>query len=147
MSWLWIVPVLGLLVIIHELGHFVTARVLGIRVEEFGVGFPPRLFAIRHNGIDYSLNALPIGGFVRIVGENGDSTEPDSFAVQPAWKRIIVLAAGSFMNLVLAVVLFIGMGMGGEPVADNSQVGLAQITADSPAAAAQLQPGDLLLAV
>src|SRR5690242_7185307 len=122
MSWLWIIPVLGVLVVIHELGHFVTARMLGIRVEEFGIGFPPRVFAIRHNCIDYSLNALPIGGFVRILGENGDSTAADSFAVQPAWKRIIVLAAGSFMNLALAIALFIGLGVAVEPVADNPKV-------------------------
>ena len=68
--------ILVVLVVIHELGHFVTARLLGIRVEEFGVGFPPRLFAVRHKGIDYSLNALPIGGFVRIVGENCGAIAP-----------------------------------------------------------------------
>jgi regulator of sigma E protease len=147
MSWLWIVPVLGILVIIHELGHFVTARVLGIRVEEFGIGFPPRLFAIRHNNLDYSLNWLPIGGFVRILGENGDSDAPDSFGRAAAWKRIIVLAAGSFMNLLLALLLFIGLGLFGEPVPDSTQVGFASIVTSSPASAAHLQAGDLLLSV
>jgi regulator of sigma E protease len=144
MSWLWIFPVLGLLVFIHELGHFVTARMLGIRVEEFGIGFPPRMFAVRRNGIDYSLNWLPIGGFVRIVGENGDSDAPDSFGVQPAWKRIIVLAAGSFMNLLLALIFFIALGLAGERVADNMRVGFASISPNSPAARAALQPGDML---
>ncbi|HMA36386.1 MAG TPA: RIP metalloprotease RseP [Chloroflexia bacterium] len=147
MSWLWIIPVLGVLVIIHELGHFVSARMLGIRVEEFGLGIPPRLFAIRHNNIDYSLNALPIGGFVKILGENGESAAPDSFGMQPAWKRIIVLAAGSLMNLLLALLLFIALGLFGDRVADNTHVGFTSISADSPAAKAQLQPGDLLLAV
>src|SRR5213592_3752957 len=104
-SWLWIVPVLGVLVIVHEMGHFFSARWLGIKVEEFGIGFPPRMFAVRRNGIDYSLNWLPIGGFVKILGENGESAAPDSFAVQPAWKRIIVLAAGSAMNVLMALVL------------------------------------------
>lgn len=147
MSWLWIVPVLGVLVVIHELGHFVSARVLGIRVEEFGIGFPPRAFAIRHNNIDYSLNWLPLGGFVRILGENGDSTAPDSFGVQPAWKRIIVLAAGSAMNLLLALILFIALGLVGERMADSAQVGFASISANSPASRAALQPGDILLRV
>jgi len=147
LAWLWIFPVLGSLVLIHELGHFVTARLLGIRVEEFGLGFPPRMFAIRHNNIDYSLNWLPIGGFVRILGENGDSSAPDSFGAQPAWKRIIVLAAGSTMNILMALLLLIALGIMGERVADNTKVGFAQITPNSPAARANLQVGDLLLAV
>lgn len=147
LAWLWIFPVLGSLVLIHELGHFVTARLLGIRVEEFGLGFPPRMFAIRHNNIDYSLNWLPIGGFVKILGENGDSSAPDSFGSQPAWKRIIVLAAGSTMNILMALLILIALGIMGERVADDTQVGLAQITANSPAARANLQVGDLLLAV
>src|SRR6476659_10687553 len=110
-SWLWIVPVLGSLVFIHELGHFVTARLLGIRVEEFGIGFPPRMFAVRRNGIDYSINWLPIGGFVKILGENGDSDDPASFGRAAAWKRIIVLAAGSFMNILLALLIFSAMAV------------------------------------
>ncbi len=147
LAWLWIFPVLGSLVLIHELGHFVTARLLGIRVEEFGLGFPPRMFAIRHNNIDYSLNWLPIGGFVKILGENGESSAPDSFGAQPAWKRIIVLAAGSTMNILMALVLLIALGILGERVADNTKVGFAQITPNNPAARANLQVGDLLLAV
>ncbi|MGI8587070.1 MAG: RIP metalloprotease RseP [Chloroflexia bacterium] len=145
--WLWIIPVLGSLVFIHELGHFVTARVLGIRVEEFAIGFPPRLFSVKRNGIEYSLNALPIGGYVRILGENGESDAPDSFSTQPAWKRIIVLAAGSSMNLLLALALFIALGIGGEQVADNSPVGFQSILAKNPAQVAGLQPGDILAAV
>ena len=78
-GWLWVVPILGVLIVVHELGHFVSAIRLGIAVEEFGIGFPPRAFAIRRNGIDYSLNWLPIGGFVKITGENGDSDDPRSF--------------------------------------------------------------------
>ena len=103
LNWLWVVPVLGVLIVVHEMGHFFTAIWLGIKVEEFGIGFPPRLFAIRRKGIDYSINLLPIGGFVKITGENGDSDDPKSFGKAAAWKRIIVLAAGSFMNLVLAL--------------------------------------------
>src|SRR5438045_8225767 len=111
--WLWIVPVLGVLVIGHEMGHFFAARWLGIKVEEFGIGFPPRAFAIRRNGIDYSLNWLPIGGFVKILGENGDSEDPASFGRAPAWKRIIVLAAGSFMNVRFAFTILRRMPLSG----------------------------------
>ena len=76
LNWLWVVPILGILIIVHEMGHFFSAIWLGIKVEEFGIGFPPRVFAIRHRGIDFSLNWLPIGGFVKITGENGDSDDP-----------------------------------------------------------------------
>src|SRR5687767_1201384 len=112
-EWLWIIPVLGVLVVVHELGHFVTALMFKIKVEEFGVGFPPRAFAVRYKGIDFSLNWLPIGGFVKIVGENGDSDDPNSFGKAPAWQRIIVLAAGSTMNLLLALIIFAGMSVAG----------------------------------
>src|SRR6476469_10946679 len=111
--WLWIIPVLGVLVIVHELGHFVTALLFGIKVEEFGLGFPPRAFAVNYKGIDYSLNWLPIGGFVKIVGENGDSDDPHSFGKAPAWQRMIVLAAGPFMNLLLSLVIFMGLSLSG----------------------------------
>src|SRR5438045_8862516 len=111
--WLWIVPVLGVLVIVHEMGHFFTARWLGIKVEEFAIGFPPRAFAIRRNGIDYAVNWLPLGGYVKIVGENGDSDDPRSFGKAPAWQRIIVLAAGSTMNLLLAIIIFHALSISG----------------------------------
>jgi len=168
MNWyiLSIIPVLGVLVFVHELGHFIAAKWAGIRVEEFGMGFPPALVSIRrrerggwevlwfgqgreHNDTDtqnpfsgvaggpapqvdmrdanrpanratlYSLNLLPIGGFVRMPGETGDAVDeygkydPESFAAKSAGKRIIVLCAGVFMNLVLAFVLFtIAYGVG-----------------------------------
>src|SRR4051812_1854028 len=146
-SWLWIVPVLGVLVVVHELGHFVSARLLGIRVEEFGIGFPPRIFAIRRNGIDYSLNWLPIGGFVKIVGENGDSDDPASFGRAPAWKRIIVLAAGSFMNVLLAFIIFSGMAISGTTEVDAPSTGVGSVTVDQPAAKAGMLPGDRIVSV
>src|SRR6476646_6266411 len=140
--WLWIIPVLGVLVIVHELGHFVTALLFGIKVEEFGLGFPPRAFAVNYKGIDYSLNWLPIGGFVKIVGENGDSDDPASFGRAPAWKRIIVLAAGSFMNVLLAFIIFSGMAISGTIEVDANSTGVGSVMANQPAAKAGMQPGD-----
>ncbi len=149
-NWLWVVPVLGVLIVVHEMGHFFTAIWLGIKVEEFGIGFPPRLFAIRRKGIDYSLNLLPIGGFVKITGENGDSDDPKSFGKAPAWKRIIVLAAGSFMNLVLALAIFTAMAVAGTHEVDSTlapTVGIYDITAGAPAAVGQMQVGDKVVKI
>lgn len=146
-SWLWVVPVLGVLIVVHEMGHFFSAIWLGIKVEEFGIGFPPRIFAIRRNGIDYSLNLLPIGGFVKITGENGDSEDPRSFGRAPAWKRIIVLAAGSFMNLLLALVIFTSMSVAGTQEIDAPQTAVASVLADHSAAIAGVQPGDSIVSI
>ena len=97
--------VLSLLVIIHELGHFWTARALGIRVKELGLGFPPRLVALRRGDVEYSINAIPFGGFVRLDGED-DPTVPRGFAGKPIWARVAVIVAGSAMNLLLAWAIF-----------------------------------------
>src|SRR5690348_12903550 len=150
LNWLWVVPILGILIIVHEMGHFFSAIWLGIKVEEFGLGFPPRLFALRRKGIDYSLNLLPIGGFVKITGENGDSDDPKSFGKAPAWKRIIVLAAGSFMNLVLALAIFTAMAVAGTREVDSTiapSVGIYEITAGAPAAVGQMQVGDKIVKI
>lgn len=146
-SWLWVVPVLGILIIVHEMGHFFTAIWLGIKVEEFGIGFPPRVFAIRRKGIDYSLNLLPIGGFVKITGENGDSDDPRSFGKAPAWKRVIVLAAGSAMNLLLAILIFTGMSVAGTREIAASQTAVGTVLAGQPAERGGIKPGDHILSV
>src|SRR3989338_8583560 len=98
--------VLTLLVLVHEAGHFFTALWTGMKVEEFGVGFPPRAASIVRRGIRYSLNWIPIGGFVKIKGETGeDRSDTTAFVSKAPWKRLVVLSAGVIMNMVLAVVL------------------------------------------
>ena len=98
--------VLSIIVFVHELGHFYTAIKLGIGVEEFGFGFPPRMFGIKRKGIIYSINWIPLGGFVKIKGESGDYSEDgDSFMNQPVWKRALTLFAGVFMNWFFAFIL------------------------------------------
>ncbi len=142
MNWLWIVPVLGLLVFVHELGHFVTARMNGIRVDEFGFGFPPRLFGIKRGGVIYSINAIPVGGFVRIYGENGEGAEePYAFGAKKPWQRALVLSAGSAMNVLLAVIIFFGMAMTtGLPTEQGVIIG--DVMQNSPAATAGMRSGD-----
>jgi len=203
------IPVFGVCVLVHEFGHFITAKWAGIRVEEFGIGFPPRLVgfrkrdsggweviwfggksnaedtyvsqkqplytnasgivsaipeAVNGDGIAnnryaethtsdhtiYSINFLPIGGFVRMPGENGDINDPDgnydpqSFAAKSAGKRIIVLLAGVTMNIILAMVLFtIAYGLG-EP---TFPARIGNVVQGSPAAVAGLRPGDTLVSV
>src|SRR5712692_1712173 len=118
MEWLWIIPVLLLLVFVHELGHFVTAKLAGITVREFGFGYPPRLFEITYKGTVYSLNLLPLGGFTKLEGEDGSEAaamQPGSFASKPKRTRALVLAAGSLMNLILAPLLLMSVYLIGAP--------------------------------
>src|SRR6266545_1695756 len=102
---------LTVIIAVHEFGHYATARLLGMKVLEFAFGFPPRLWALRKGGIDYSLNAIPFGGFVRILGQDDFAIrqvgegEPGSFTSKPWWAQALVLAAGVFMNIVLALVV------------------------------------------
>ena len=145
-NWLLIVPVLAFLIFIHELGHFAAAKWFGIRVTEFGFGFPPRAFGVSYRGTVYSVNWIPIGGFVRIVGEE-DPTDPESFARQSVLKRSVVLLAGSFMNLVLPVVIFTVLFMLPHDTLLGGDVIIAGVAPASPANVAGLRPGDAIRSV
>lgn len=180
--------VLSVIVIVHELGHFLTARSFGVKAEEFGLGFPPRavgvyknkkgkrlwLFGNRsvesletsaheelhpaENATVYSINWLPLGGFVKIKGENGEGqNDTDSLAAKKIWQRVIIMAAGVIMNVILAWVLFsagymIGMPQSVDEVGKNaiiteSSVGIASVLKNSPAETAGLKSGDIILQV
>jgi regulator of sigma E protease len=145
--WLLIIPVLGVVITIHELGHYFAARWLGVRVLEFGFGLPPRIFAVRRSGIEYSINWIPAGGFVKILGENGDSDEPDSFARASAWKRIVILGAGPLMNAVLALLIFAGISVSGIREVDAPLTGVLSVTLGQPADAGGMRPGDHIVSV
>jgi regulator of sigma E protease len=138
--------ILGGLVIIHELGHFFTARAFKVRVLEFGVGFPPRAKVLASGGETlYTLNWLPIGGFVKLEGEDGtDPDDPRSFSHQGLPRKLIILIAGVAMNVVLAFVIFTGIAWLASPLAG---VKFFEVQPDSPAAAAGLKPGEAIVAV
>ena len=174
--------ILGTLVVIHELGHFITARLAGVRVLEFGIGFPPRAKVIgrgRVHPIDaktyaqalesakaqfatdpatyealveigpprttYTLNWLPIGGFVKLDGEDGDSADdPRSFSAQRLPVKLGILVAGVVMNVLLAFVIFTGIALGGDPTLG---VTVGHVQPDSPAAAAGLEAGDTIVTI
>jgi regulator of sigma E protease len=140
------IVILGALVIIHELGHFLTARLAGVRVLEFGIGFPPRAKILRSKGETlYTLNWLPIGGFVKLEGEDGtDAGDPRSFSSQGLLKKLTILVAGVAMNVVLAFVIFTGIAWLASPYVG---VRFFEVQPNSPAAAAGLQPSDAIVAV
>ncbi len=103
---------IGILVLVHELGHYIAARKVGIKVEEFAIGMGPKVWGWTKNGIEYNIRALPIGGFVRMFGEGDyDINTSDSFAGKKPTLRLIVLLAGVFMNFVLAAVIFTFQGV------------------------------------
>jgi regulator of sigma E protease len=134
------VVMLGVLVVIHEIGHFVTARLAGVRVLEFGIGFPPRAKVLRSEGETlYTLNWLPIGGFVRLEGEDGESEDPRSFVRAPLATKVIILVAGVLMNLALAFAIFFAISALANP---TWVLKIDEVQAGSPAAAAGLAVGD-----
>jgi regulator of sigma E protease len=140
-----IVPILSLLMLVHELGHFITARRAGIVVQEFGLGLPPRLIGIRHKDVLYSLNAIPFGAFVKMMGEE-DPTHPGSFASKSLLTRAIVLVAGAAMNFLLAIVVFAtGHLVGWPTVVEDAPVEIAVVLAGGPAQQAGIQPGDTIM--
>ena len=140
------VAALAGLILIHELGHFLAARLMKIEVEEFGLGFPPRLATLfTWKETRFSLNWIPLGGFVRPKGEN-DPSIPGGMAAANPWKRLFVLFAGPFANLLVGVVL-ITMIISQVGVAITDQVQISEVVPNTPASAAGLLPGDLILEV
>lgn len=137
--------VIFVLVLAHELGHFITAKLRHVRVLEFGLGFPPRLFGIKRGETVYSVNIIPLGGFVKMAGEE-DPTVAGSLASQSVGTRLLVLSAGAIMNLVLPFLLLSAAFMVPHDVY-HGQVVVEQVQPSSPAAEAGILPGDALLKV
>ncbi|MBE6670184.1 MAG: RIP metalloprotease RseP [Ruminococcaceae bacterium] len=106
----------GLLILFHELGHFATARLFKVTVNEFAIGMGPKLISKKSekSGITYSLRALPIGGYVSMEGENEDSEDPNAYSKKPVWQRMIILVAGATMNIIIAIVLMFAVVISSE---------------------------------
>ena len=117
--------VFGLLIMIHELGHFLVARAFRVGIHEFSIGMGPKLISKKseQSGIEYSLRALPVGGYVSMVGEDEESDNPDAFTNKPVWQRILVVLAGPAMNIVLGFLLTLVLVLSSGPLASNT-VGL-----------------------
>lgn len=143
---------LALLVFVHEFGHFIAARRAGAKIEEFGVGFPPRIFYWRQGETIYSLNAVPLGGFVKILGEDENDFRPGAFNSLSLARRMAIVAAGVLMNFLFAALLFgLGAFLGTPAVADGDKnlkdvsVIITQIAKNSPAEIAGIKPGDSIV--
>jgi len=144
--------VLGVLVFVHELGHFLAAKRIGIKVLKFQLGFNPTILSFRRGDTEYSIGALPLGGYVKMAGENPDEPStggPEEFMSRNKWERFQVLIMGPVMNLGLAVILTaLVLYQGAERLAyETRPVVLGAVTADSPGARAGFKPGDLITAV
>ncbi len=157
------IVMLLVLVLVHEFGHFYSAKKFGIRVDEFGFGFPPKLFGYKWGETEYTFNLFPLGGFVKIFGENPNeenTSGPDStrsFVNKAKWKQAIVLFAGVFMNFILAWVLFsfgfisglpasVSSGMDSSKLKDINTV-VISVALDSPAEKAGLESGDKVVSI
>lgn len=147
--------VFSLIVFVHELGHFLAAKKMGVRVDEFAFGFPPRIWGRKKKGTLYAVNAIPMGGYVKLHGEDGDAKDPDSYIMKSAPKRILILAAGVIMNMVLAwVILFGGYLIGMKPIipdmvrhegiVNNLKVTVVEVERDTPADREGIQKGDVI---
>ena len=144
-GWILVIPILTFLVFVHELGHFAVAKKLGIKVTEFGFGFPPRIWGIKKGETLYSVNIIPLGGFVKMVGEE-DPSEQRSFARQPLIHRISVLIAGPLMNLFITILIFTVL----LALPHDKHVGIVtvgSVAPHSPAVEAGIRPGDAILGV
>lgn len=137
--------ILVVLVVVHEAGHFFTAKFFKVKVLEFAIGYPPKIWGKKIGETEYTINWLPLGGFVRLLGEE-DPSDPRSLAAQPAYARIIIMAAGSVMNVLLPILLF-GITFMIPQEVSTGQAQVAVVAEGSPAERAQVKPGDIILAV
>lgn len=153
-SILTFVAILIVLILIHEFGHFIVAKAVGVKVQEFAFGFPPRLFSITRNGTRYSFNLIPLGGYVSLLGEDQAIKEPGSYYSKKVWQKILIVGTGVVMNFILAIiVLAIGFNIGMTPLVSDpatlsgqktSQVMVVETVPDSPAAKIGLENGYIL---
>ena len=154
---LLVLAILVLLIVTHELGHFVAAKFFGVRVDEFGVGYPPRAFTFgTWGGTEYTLNWIPFGGFVRLYGEDADARGKGSFIEAARWKQATILVAGVAMNALMAWLLFsVSLYIGIPQVIDtgttapprDARLEVSDVVAGSPASAAGIVAGDTIVSM
>jgi regulator of sigma E protease len=144
--------VLGIMVLVHEWGHFIVAKSFGVRVDIFSIGFGPRLWGYKRGDTDYRVSALPLGGYVKMAGDNpleDRKGDPDEFLSKPRWQRVLIALAGPAMNIILSVILVAGIYMRGskQPAFLDRQMVLVGVLQDSAGQKAGLMPGDRIVSV
>lgn len=137
--------VFGVIIIIHEAGHFAAAKACGVKVNEFAIGMGPKLLSWGKGETKYALRLLPIGGFVSMEGEDSDSGDPRAFGKKPVWKRLIIVCAGAVMNLVLGFVILLIVTSCGDAVTSTRVAGF--YADDSPSHLSGLEEGDRIVRV
>ena len=146
--------ILGLLIFVHEFGHFIAAKISKVKVEEFAFGFPPRLISIKRGETRYSINLIPLGGYVKLFGEEEEIKKPKSFYGKSVAIRVAIVVTGVLMNFILAIILMtIGFSVGMTPLVSDpatlggqkeSKVMVVYVQPDSPAAKVGLEQGEIL---
>jgi len=140
---------LGVIIFVHELGHFLFAKILGVRILKFSLGFGPKIIAKKYGDTEYRLSSIPLGGYVKMLGEEtgdelSEEDKPFAYNYQAVWKRIIIVASGPIFNLAFAILLFIVIYLSGVP---TPYPDMGKILENSPAAKAGLRMGDRVLAI
>lgn len=135
---------IGLLILIHELGHFLSAKLFKVKVEEFGFGLPPRLFGRKKGETIYSINAIPAGGFVRLSGEDEETDDPRAFGKQESWKKAVIVTSGVLMNFLFSLLILTFIYTLGGPVSGD-RVFIESVFPNSPAEESGLKPGDYVV--
>ena len=150
MSWVLAISGFAALIILHEAGHFTAAKLVGMRVERFFLFFPPKVVSFKRGETEYGIGAIPLGGFVKITGMNPEEEIPEevvhrAYYRQPVWKRVVVIAAGPFVNIVLALVMFFALAWGFG--LDGKIMNTVNSVSDSLPAAGTLESGDKIISV
>jgi regulator of sigma E protease len=143
----WLLVLIGVMIMIHELGHYWAARIFDVRIDTFSFGFGPRLFGFKRGETDFRFSAILLGGYVRMAGEQPtDEPDPRGFLSKPRWQRLIIAAAGPGMNVILAIALLAGLFMVHypKPASANLRATVGYVQPDSPAAQAGVHEGDII---
>src|ERR1041384_1902573 len=143
------IVVIGFLIFAHESGHFMFAKLFRVKVLVFSFGFGKRLFGFRKGDTDYRVSLIPLGGYVRMAGDNPEENvagTPDEFLSKPKWQRFLILFAGPAMNVIIAITFLAAIAMIGTEQVETRPV-IALVEANKPAARAGLQPGDLIVSI